>query len=406
MTRSLFYSTISAGSALFMLLLLLVAGRSLGTADYGVFTFAIGLATLAEVFMDFGLHQITVRAIARDASEAGHVLQTSLWLKALPGLATIAVFGLAACVLRSDPTVRLVCLVMLASAAMRSYLMTAKGVLLGLEAFGNDAIITAADRALLFAGCGWALWAGASVVQLSLVFLLVRIVSAIGAVWVARRHVGPGQVDRALGRRLSVEALPIGLSMLVVNMYMRIDGVMLGTMMGDTATGLYGAACNLYEGLTYAAAVISSVLAPRLSRLWAEAPSDYRALAFRGLAGSFALALVIAVFAWPLADLGMAVFGPEFAPATTSLRLLLVGLPFVYLTWVLHAAAIAAHRTRALLVVTSVGTVLNVGLNLFLIPRYSYNGASVATVITEIFAVAALAYGLRSAFQKPSSTAV
>jgi len=78
---------------------------------------------------------------------------------------------------------------------------------------------------------------------------------------------------------------------------------------------------------------------------------------------------------------------------------LLLGLPFVYVTWILHTVAIAAHRTRALLVVTAIGTGLNVGLNLFLIPRYSYNGAAVATVISEVVAMAALMYGLRTALR-------
>ena len=106
MRRSLFYSAISAGSAVFMLLLLVMAGRWLGVEDFGVFSAAISLATIAEVFMDFGLHQVTIRAIARDATRAGHLLRTSLWLKALPGLGMVAVFTLIAFRLRPESSFR------------------------------------------------------------------------------------------------------------------------------------------------------------------------------------------------------------------------------------------------------------------------------------------------------------
>jgi O-antigen/teichoic acid export membrane protein len=241
--------------------------------------------------------------------------------------------------------------------------------------------------------------ARASVVQLSLVFLGVRILTAAGAVVIARRHVGTGVLDRVLWRSLPAEALPVGLFLLVLNLYNRFDTVMLNKLAGDRASGLYGAAYPVYEGLTYATAVVSAVLIPKLSRMWTERSPEYRGLVLRSQAGVFALAIVVAAAAWPLAEVGVRVFGAEFAPAATTLRLLLLGLPFVYVTWILHAVAIAADRTRALLVVTSIGTALNVGLNLFLIPRYSYNGAAVATVISEVVAMSALMYGLRSALR-------
>jgi O-antigen/teichoic acid export membrane protein len=398
MTRNFVYSTVSAGSAALMLLLLAFAGQRLGVAEYGAFTYAVNLATIAEVFMDFGLHQVTIRAIAREPRDAARMLQTSLWLKVLPGIGMVAAFGGAAFLLRSDPTVRLACLLMLVSATMRSYLLTARGILQGLEAFGHDALITTVDRALLLLVCGIALWHGATVIQLAVVFLVVRVVTAGLAVVMARRRTGPGVVDPELWRSLPAQAIPVGLFLLVLNLYNRIDTVMLGTMAGDRETGLYGAAYPVYEGLTYATAILSAVLMPRLSRLWHVDVAAYRALVFRSMAGAALLALLVGVAAWPLAGWGVQlVFGAAFLPASRALQLLLIGLPFVYVIWVLHAVAITAHQTRVLLWVTSLGVGLNVALNLVLIPRYASTGAAVATVISEIMAMCLLFVGLRPA---------
>jgi O-antigen/teichoic acid export membrane protein len=406
LTRNLFYSTLSAGSAALMLGLLVLVGRELSVDDYGTFSYAVAVATVAEVFMDFGLHQITIRAIARDASRAGDLLQTSLLLKVLPGAAMVAVFGAAVFVLRHDPIVRLACILMLASAVMRSYLLTARGILQGLERFGHDAIVTTADRLLLLAACGIALWRGASVIQVCLVFLIARAASAGGALLLARSHAGRGGFDRGLWRRLPAEALPVGLFLLVLNLYNRVDTLMLGSFKGDYDTGIYNAAYPLYEGLTYVTAVISSVLVPRLSRLWTADRPAYQALVMRSLAASTGLGMLVGVAAWPLSGLAVhLLWGAPYGDAALTLRLLLLGLPFVYAIWVLHSVAIAAHETRVLVIVTAVGSVFNVILNAILIPRYTYNGSAVATVISEVVATCALAYGLRGVLRVPGPAA-
>lgn len=403
MTSGLAYSALSAGSAVLMLALLTLAGHTLGVEDYGTFTYAITVATIAEVFMDFGLHQITVRAVARDRTVAGRFLYTSLSLKIVPGVAMVVIFGGAVWLLRADETVRLASLLMLISATMRSYLLTAKGILLGLERFGEDALVTAADRVLLLACCGAALLLGGDVITLAIVFVAVRVVSAALAVAVARWHSGTGTVDRALWRSLPAEAIPVGVFLLVLNLYNRIDTLMLGSMAGDRATGLYGAAYPLYEGLTYATAVISSVLVPRFSRLWDADRSAFGSLLRKSLAATALLALAVAAVGWPLADIGIRVaFGADFADAGATLRVLLLGLPFVYVIWVLHGAALAAHRTSLLVWVTAIGTLLNVGLNSLWIPRYAQQGAAAATVLSEVVAMGLLLYGLRETFL-PSS---
>lgn len=405
MSRSFLYSAISAGSAGLMLLLLIVAGRSLGVADYGDFVYAITVATIAEALMDLGLHQVTIRAIARDRAQAGRLLHTSIWLKLLPGVGMIVAFGVAVFVLRPEPSVRLACLLMLGSAAMRSFLLTARGILQGLEQFGPDAVVTTLDRLLLLVACATALWFGASVVQLSAVFLVVRIATAVGGIMLARSHAGPGSFDRTLSRTLPGEALPVGLFLLVLNLYNRVDTVMLGSLAGQYDTGLYGSAYQIYEGFTYAAAVASSVLIPRLSRLFHEDTVEYRRVVLRSLVGTGVLGAVLALAGWPLATFGVRLaFGREYDPAGVTVRCLLLGLPFVYVIWVLHGVALAADRPRVLLWVTGTGTVLNIALNFVLIPRASYNGSAIATVISEAVAMSLLLYGLRGALRGERGT--
>jgi O-antigen/teichoic acid export membrane protein len=100
----------------------------------------------------------------------------------------------------------------------------------------------------------------------------------------------------------------------------------------------------------------------------------------------------------PLAEVAVTLgFGADYAPAGRTFRILVFGLPFVYVIWVLHAVALSANHTRILLTVTAVGSCLNIGLNAIWIPQYAQDGAAAATVVSEAVATGLLIYGLRHA---------
>ena len=62
MFRNLAYSSVSSGTAALLLILMIVAGRVLGEVEFGKFAFALLLGGIFETAMDFGLHQVTIRA--------------------------------------------------------------------------------------------------------------------------------------------------------------------------------------------------------------------------------------------------------------------------------------------------------------------------------------------------------
>src|SRR5207247_1045210 len=99
------YATISAGSAVLLLGLLMLAGRFLTAVDYGKFSFALALATIVETIMDIGLGPVTVREVARDREGAGRFFRHVLGLKLLWVTGGLVLLLIVAPALRSDPTV-------------------------------------------------------------------------------------------------------------------------------------------------------------------------------------------------------------------------------------------------------------------------------------------------------------
>lgn len=396
------YSTVSSGTAALLLILMIVAGRVLGDVEFGKFTFALMLGQVFETLMDFGLHQVTIRAVARDRSRATALLQHTLTIKLLWAAGTMAALVMAVNILRPAPgeaDVRTACYLIGGSLVFRSYMLTIRGVLQGLERFGWDSLVVIADRGLLLAFGLAALMSGGGVRNLAIAFVLARGIALLLAAMLTQTRLGglAFRYDAAVWRDLHTTALPLGFFLVVLNLYSYLDSVMLGVLRSDAETGLYGAAYKIYEGFTYAPMALSAVLTPRLSALFRSDPARHRELAIKGTVGSVALALVVGavgyLFATPILVL---LFGAGYREATVPFQILCAGLPIVFAIWIVHAVAISVDRERLLLKTGLIGLAVNVALNLYVIPRFGGSGAAFATVVGECVSLAVLLQGLRS----------
>ncbi len=397
--RSFVYAAISAASAGLLLILLILIGNVLGADALGDFSFALAFSLIGEALMDFGIHQVTIRSIARERHRASELFRNSLALKALPGAAMFVALSALAFVLRPEASLRAACVLMVASAVFRSYLLTVRGVLQGLERFADDSVVVLADRFAVLALGAAALWLGRGLVGLAAAFLVARGAAFAGALLVARRHVGAPRpaFDTAIWRDLQRRAMPLGAFLIVLNVYSYIDTIILRSLATAAETGYYNAAYKTYEGLTYATAILSAVITPRLSHLWSVDRAAHVRLLRQSLVASVGLAVALAMLAWWLGPFVLPIFGAGMAAATGALRILVVGLPFVFAIWVLHAIAISVFEERWLFRTAVAGSLANIALNFALIPRFGRDGAAAATVVGEILSMMILLWALRQA---------
>ncbi|MES1256731.1 MAG: flippase [Acidobacteriota bacterium] len=387
------YATATAGSALLLLTLLTIAGRFLTAADYGRFNYALALTTIIETIMDIGLSQVTTRAVARSRTTVDRLFSHVLGLKLVWVTIGLALLLVVAPVLRHDAGLVRLCYLMGISSAVRSYLLTARGLLQGLDRFDLEAALVVSDRSLLLVCGSAALWAGYGLFGLALAFVGARLTMIAVARVVLKPLVGDGRprYDRVVWRELQQAALPLGFFMIALNTYSYIDTVILGMMRSDAETGWYAASFKVYEGLTYAPSVLAAVLTPRLASLFVHDRVLHRSLLARGLAISVCLGAAIGgVAMWLAHPIVVTLFGIDYAPAVGPLQILAGGSLFVFATWILHAAAISINLDRRLLVTTAVGLAANIGLNLVLIPTWGIRGSAWATVIAEALTVGLL----------------
>jgi polysaccharide transporter, PST family len=191
-------------------------------------------------------------------------------------------------------------------------------------------------------------------------------------------------LDRA--RQFVRYGFPLALSVVAVGIYHRIDQVMLHKIAGDQALGPYVVAVQLIEQFSVFPVALVSSLFPVLSQMSGQEDQfrHYLGVSYRFLmVVVFAACAVFTPIAGPLVDF---FYGKQFHSTATLLVVLVWSEVPIFFGVVIANAIIAKNLQRYLPASTIAGAVMNVALNLFMIPRWGALGASWATVISYSFA--------------------
>jgi PST family polysaccharide transporter len=177
-----------------------------------------------------------------------------------------------------------------------------------------------------------------------------------------------------------MQSFPVAISTLLAGVYMRIDQVMLHNMASDRVLGQYAAAVKVSELLETAPSALLYSIMPVLSvaagvQLQFQA---YQARTFRYLNVCSAGLCVGMTVGAPLIIKWL--YGPKFAPAVLLLQILIWSEVSVFFGALVMNLLVARNLQKYLTVPTAAGAVVNVLLNLYLIPRYAALGAAIATV--------------------------
>jgi PST family polysaccharide transporter len=191
--------------------------------------------------------------------------------------------------------------------------------------------------------------------------------------------------DQALA--LIRECWPLIFASLSVMLYMKVDIVMLGKISGERSAGIYSAATRLSEGFYFIPMVIASSIAPMLLHARARSTRQY----LQGLLKlyvlmvriSLAIAVPLAVVSPVLIEL---LFGSSFAESSAVLRVHIWAAVAVFLGVASSQYLTNEGLQKLSLYRTMVGLVINIVLNLILIPSCGAVGAAIATLVSYFFA--------------------
>ncbi|HVC99973.1 MAG TPA: flippase [Candidatus Dormibacteraeota bacterium] len=184
------------------------------------------------------------------------------------------------------------------------------------------------------------------------------------------------------------KSLPFALAFVITTLYFKIDQPILLHFRGLTEVGWYAFAYKPIEALLFIPITLLNVAFPVLAvyhqesreRLLRATASFYRAL----LALGWPISVGTVLLAPGINGLFDRSAGSQFAPAAVALQILGGATFLMFITNAFIAALNAMNRQLLFTWAATVSLVVNVALNLFLIPAYGYQGASWATDLTEL----------------------
>lgn len=368
--------------------------RYLGPGRYGLLNYGLAFVALFGAAATLGLRTVVVRDIVRSPASAGEILGTSFVLLLLGGLSAFAlILGVVDYVRPDDSLARAIIVTLgltlvfktgevvkywFESQVRSRYAIWAENSIF--LAMAAVKIIMIIMRAPLIA-FAWAILAEAFLGAASLLAIYE---------WRGGRLAGwRPRLDRA--RTLLADSWPLILSGLAVMVYMRVDQVMLGALIGDGSVGVYSAALRISEAWYFVPMTIVASVYPSIVGLREENEELFYARLQQLFDLLVLVSLLIAVImTFSSHWLVTLLFGQAYVQAGQVLAIhiwtgLFVSLGVASGRWFIIEGLQLLAFQRVLW-----GAAINVALNFVLIPNYGPTGAAAATLVSQ--AVAAFVF--------------
>jgi O-antigen/teichoic acid export membrane protein len=359
--------------------------RYLGPADFGALSYAIAFVALFSPLATLGLERIVVRELVDEADRAYEILGTAFALRLAGALAALLLSIASVAWLRpGDPLAVTLVAVLAAASVMQTfdvidlwfqsgmqarYSVAAAGAAFVLAALLRIALILARSPLPAFA------WAA----------LFEAAVASGGLLLVYRARGGSARAWRwspARARSLVADGWPLMLSSVMILVYLRIDQVMLGQMTSPLELGAYSAAVKLVEVWYFVPTTLVAAIFPTIveARRAGEQVFYARLQRLYGLmaVSAYAVALPTCLLSrWIVTTL----FGEAYAHAAPMLAVLVWSILFTNLGVARSSFLTTMNLTRPYFMTVALGAVVNVALNLLLIPRWGGMGAVIASCV-------------------------
>ncbi len=360
----------------------------LGPEGIGIWTFALSVVGIMQTVSNFGLGNLLTREIAKVRAMTLPLFWTTLKIRWLVGAVCYAFLLGFAQVSGWDDLDRTVVLLMGLAIFIEGTGLACDAVLQAHEKVQFQSLAQVAS-ALLYFGLGW--WwleAGYGIVGLVWANLASRVVRLMVMAPLMLHHTGPWQRDGGGGsvdmRSLMRMGIPIFLATTFATIYSQIDSVMLKNMLGNEATGIYGQGRQALNILVMLPGIFGLAFFPSMTRYGQKSPADAARLGERALrfilVGIVPVTLLIMFVAEPI--IHWFEDSTRFDDSITVMMIGIWGLPLHAVAVVMNRLLMTAGREKHFIVIGLVPMFCNFAMNLFLIPRYSYYGAAVATVVS------------------------
>ncbi len=378
----------------FALIINLLTARYLGPSNYGVISYAASIVNFVVPIMTLGINNVFVNEILNKPEEEGKTLGTSVVLTLISAICCI--IGLTTFAFVVNPGEKQTILV----CALYGLLLIPQSFEMVQYWFQSKLLSKYTSLSMLLAYI---------IVSAYKIFLLV---TGKSVYWFAISHALDYSIIAVLlfaiyfkkgGQRLSFsfkrasELFSQGkhyiLAGIMGSVLAQTDRIMIKMMGESSDVGFYSAAYAMCGLTTFVFSAIIDSMRPMILEQRKKSHNDYEKNVIRLYSIVIYLSLAQSVVLTIFSKYFILIFyGSAYIESIETLKIISWYTTFSYVGAVRNVWILAEQKQKYLWIINFVGMILNILINLVLIPIWGINGAAVATLLTQIFANVVMGY--------------
>jgi O-antigen/teichoic acid export membrane protein len=375
-----------------------VVQNKVGPEVFGTYFAAFNYSFLLSIILDFGINNFNTRAISRDNKRVGEYLANLMSVKFVLSILYFGLTALMALATGYDAEQMHLLLFLAINQILLSAVLYFRSNIAALQLFKTDSVISILDRLLAIIFCSLLIWLPAFKNTFSIMWfiyaqtaaLLITAIIAF-AVIAGRAQIKIKRWKLKFTRTILLKSAPFAMLALLMGIYYRIDAVMIERMLpnGKQEAGIYAASFRMLDAVNQFGYLFATLLLPLFAAMIRRNENMKHLVKFSSEL-MFVVAAIAAINCYFFRNEIMHLLYPNSTAYWSRifgwLMLNFIPISSIYI----FGTLLTANGSLKILNTIAVsGAVLNVVLNIFLIPRYGALGATLATLVTQIAAAAA-----------------
>ena len=366
--------------------------NTVGAESYGLYAALFNFSFLFNILLDVGITNFNNRNIAQHNHLLNKHLSGIIFLRMMLSIVYFVVSISIALLLGYKGSQLWMLGVMLINQALISFILYLRSNIAGLQLFKTDSIISVLDRLIMIAICGvllwgnvmhtpfkieWFIWAQTSAYVISAIITFILVAS--------KAKLNRLSWNPQFFMVILKQSYPYAILILLMTFYNRIDSVMLERLLpnGAEQAGVYAQAYRLLDASNMIAYLFSGLLLPMFSHMIKKKQSLFELVEL-----SFSLIAVPAMIVMSLCffnsnEIMTLLYHQHVEQSALVFKMIMSCFLAISSVYIFGTLLTANGNLKYLNIVATSGMLLNIGLNLYLIPRFQAKGAAFSSLITQ-----------------------
>lgn len=365
--------------------------RYLGAEGYGILSLALSITGIFGILADLGLNTLMVREVARNKELADTYISNTFLMKMVLSILTFGLMFSVVNIIGYSSTVSTVIYLITFSVIVNAFTGVLNAVFQANEKMEYVSVSTILSSAAMLVGTAVGIYYHYDVIYFAMLYIisygLVFIYISIMYLW--KFSLPKIHIDMSFWKPTIKEAWPFGITSLSGTLYTYIDSIMLSIIQGNTVVGWYSAAYRLMLITLFIPNTVNTAIFPVMSRFYTSSRDSLNLMYERYFKYMLIIGIPMGFGTTILADkIIMLIFGSGYSQSVLALQILIWTMVFTFAGASFVQLLQSVNRQIVITKISIICVLINILLNLVLIPRYSYIGASFATLLTEVVLVA------------------